>query len=127
MTSDNLTRDELKVFLIEFLKQQPRTQVESIIQFGIEGHIGRSLNRSESQLVLELIHEFIVSNILMTAMNRNNTGWPWLALTSHGQEVLNRSGPPVYDYEGYLADLRSRVVTLDTVVERYLSESLRAY
>jgi hypothetical protein len=127
MASGSLTRDQLKRLVIEHLQQEPRTQFENLVQFGIERRINRSLNGMESQDVLELVHEFIVSNILMTGMNRHNTGWPWLAVTTHGEEVLSKGGPPVYDYEGYLADLKNRVTTLDSVVEHYLSESLRAY
>lgn len=127
MSSVRLTRDQLKNLVIEYLKQEPRIQFENLVQFGIERRINRSLNGLESQDILEIIHEFIVSNILMTGMNRSNTGWPWLAVTAHGEEVLSKGGPPVYDYEGYLADLKKRVAHLDSVVERYLSESLRAY
>ena len=38
-----------------------------------------------------------------------------------------KSGPPVYDYDGYMADLTKRVPDLDTVVEQYIGESLRTY
>jgi hypothetical protein len=127
MNNESLGKDELKVMLIEHLRENPQTQYESIVQSGIQGRIGRSLNSNESQLLLELIHELITSNILMTAMNRLNTGWPWLSVTTHGQEVLSDAGPPVYDYDGYLSELRERVSNLDSVVEKYLSESLRAY
>jgi hypothetical protein len=127
MASSQLTRAELKNMLVEHLRQDPDTQFENIIQFGMESRIGRRLTGAESQSVLELVHEFITSNLMMPAMNRSNSGWPWLALTSHGREVLSKGGPPVYDYEGYLADLKGRVPELDEVVERYLGESLRAY
>jgi len=127
MTANNLSNDQLKTLLIEYLKREQRTQVGNIIHFGLEDKIGRSLNALESQAVLEMIHELIVSNILMTAMNIDNTGWPWLAVTTHGAEVLGKSGPPVYDYNGYMKDLKSRIPNLDVVVENYLSESLRAY
>lgn len=124
---NSLTLTQLKTLLIEYLKEEPQTQVLNIIGFGIERKIGRSLNGLESQAVLEMIHELIVSNILMTAMDRHNMGWPWLAVTTHGKEVLSKSGPSVYDYDGYLADLKIKVPNLDTVVESYLGESLRAY
>lgn len=105
----------------------PATSFGNIIGFGIESPIGRTLNQSESQSVLELVHELQVSNILMPAADRANTGWPWLSLTSHGKELLNNSGPPVYDYEGYLADLNKRIPGCDPVIVKYVSESLRAF
>jgi hypothetical protein len=52
---------------------------------------------------------------------------PWLSVTSHVEEVLARGGPPVYDYDGYMANLKARVPELAEVVERYLGESLRTY
>ena len=126
MTLNNLTRDYLKNLLIEHLKKQPATQVNSIHLY-IESQIGRNLKEQESRLLLEMINEFIISNILMPAFDKRNTGWPFLSLTFHGKEVLKEGGPPVYDYDGYLADLKARVPNLDCIVERYLGESLRAY
>ena len=123
-----LSREELKLMLIEHLKQSPRTQVANILgSYGVEQQIHRELTDQESQTALELIHEFIVTNIVMTSADRYNTGWPWLSVTAHGKEVLAKSGPPVYDYDGYMADLKKRVPDLDTVVEQYIGESLRTY
>lgn len=127
MDYGKLGKDELKIFLIEYLHKNPKTQFGNIVQFGLEDKIGRRLSNNESQLLLELIHELITSNILMTAADRMNAGWPWLSVTIHGQSVLSDAGPPVYDYDGYLRELRERVINLDSVVEKYLSESLRAY
>lgn len=81
----------------------------------------------ESQLVFEMLHELTVSNILMPAADRNNAGWPWFAVTAYGREVLSRSGPPVYDYDGYMAGVRKAVPNLDAAVVHFLSESLRAF
>jgi hypothetical protein len=126
-SSDALSKEEIKFRIIEHFKQYPQTQIANIMGFGLEQSIGRSLWPQEEQLALELIHEFIVTNIVMTSADRHNTGWPWLSVTTHGREVLEKGGPPVYDYDGYLTDLRSRVPDLDVVVERYVSESLRTY
>ncbi len=123
----SLSRQEIKLRLIEYLKQQPRTQIANIMAFGVEQPIGRSLSTQESQMVLELIHEFTVANIVMPAADRHSAGWPWFSVTAHGREVLETSGPPVYDYDGYMAELKTRVPDLDDVVERYVAESLRAY
>jgi len=122
-----LSREELKLRLIEYLKTDPRTQVANIMAFGLEEPIARRLSPQESQTVLELIHEFMVTNIVMTSADRQNTGWPWLSVTTHGREVLAKGGPPVYDYDGYMADLKARVPNLDDAVERYVGESLRTY
>src|SRR5215218_4644572 len=122
-----VSREELKLRLIEYLNQNPQTQVANVIGFGIEQRIGRRLSEQESQMALELIHEFVVTNILMTGANRQSLGWPWLSVTTHGREILAKGGPPVYDYDGYIADLKARVPDLDDAVERYVGESLRTY
>jgi hypothetical protein len=131
ITSSNpLSREELKLMLIEHLKQHPKTQVANILGYGVDGveqRIRRPLLPQEEQLALELVHEFIVTNIVMTSASRSSTGWPWLTLTTHGKEVLEKGGPPVYDYDGYMADLKARVPDLDEVVERYVGESLKTY
>jgi hypothetical protein len=127
-SSSPLSREELKLMLIEHFKRFPQTQVANILgSNGVEQQIHRELSEQESQTALEIIHEFIVTNIVMTSANRYTTGWPWLSVTAHGKEVLAKSGPPVYDYDGYMADLKKRVPDLDTVVEQYIGESLRTY
>lgn len=122
-----LSRQEIKLRLIEHFKRYPQTQIANIMNNGVEQPIGRELSTQESQMVLELIHEFTVTNIVMPAANRDSTGWPWISVTAHGREVLEKGGPPVYDYEGYMADLITRVPDLDSVVARYVGESLRTY
>jgi hypothetical protein len=122
-----MTRGELKTLLLEHLRQEPHTQLENIIQFGIERRLGRSLTSAEVQLVIEMLHELTVSNIIMPAADRLNAGWPWFGVTSYGREVLARNGPRVYDYDGYMAEVRRQVTELDSVVEHYLSESLRSF
>ena len=125
--NQQLTNDQLKTMIFEYLRNNPETQFENILQFGIQSKIGRPVSTPESQMVLELLHELEVSNILMPAMNRANAGWPWFSLTSHGKQMLSGGGPPVYDYDGFLADLKARVPKCDVVILRYVSESLRAF
>lgn len=126
MTND-VSRDDLRNRTLEYLRKNSRTQLESLLQFGIETPLGRRLSQSESQTVLEILHELTTSNIVMPAADRLNSGWPWFGLTKHGEEVLAASGPPVYDYDGYMAHLRTDVGTLDAVIERFVGEALRAY
>lgn len=121
-----MDRDRLKTELVNHLRQNPSTQFENVMA-GIEQQTGEQLTQADTRLLLEIVHEFIASNIIMTALDRYNTGWPWLRVTSHGQQVLGEEGPPVYDYDGYLAELRRAVPNLDSVVERYVGESLQAY
>jgi len=126
VTVERVDRARLKAELVRSLRQTPKTQVASV-QSDVRQALGGALNAQDAEVLLELIHEFIVSNVLMTAMNKDNIGWPWLGVTSHGAQVLGSEGPPVYDHDGYLAELDSRVADLDSVVRRYISESLQAF
>ncbi len=124
--ANQLSRSELKDRVFAFLRRTRDTQYENLVQLGLEQPLNRRLSMAESQVLLEIIFELFSANILMPAADRHNTGWPFFSVTSHGQEVLAASGPPVYDYDGYLADLRSRT-RLDPIVERFVGEALRAY
>jgi len=126
MTTPDPTFDELKNIVFEFLRANPKTQALSIVS-QIQNKIGRPMSDFESHKVLELINELIISNILITALDFHNTGWPWLSLTTHGQNVLKSSGAPVYDYEGFISELKLRVPKCDIIVEKYVSEALRAF
>ncbi len=122
-----LSHDDLKNRILEYLRKNPRSQYENLLELGLERPLGRRLQDQEIRVVLEFLHELLSSNVLMPAMDRRNAGWPWFSLTSHGEQVLAASGPPVYDYDGYLAELKGRVSSLDPIVERFLGEALRAY
>jgi hypothetical protein len=126
MNEHPISISDLKTYVFEFLRKNQSTQVTSVLA-GVEASAQRRLDDTEGRLLLELLHELITSNILMTAVNTANTGWPWLSLTSHGKEILLNSGPPVYDYEGFLSALKTRVPMCDPVIERYVSEALRAF
>jgi hypothetical protein len=121
-----MTREELKTRILDYLKSDGGSQYENLRQFGLEQSINRPLTHDEDEMILEILHEFHTANILMPAYNRSNTGWPWFGLTAHGRQVLAAAGPPVYDYDGYLRDLRARA-TIDPIVEVFLSEALQAY
>ncbi|MFC1572440.1 hypothetical protein ACFL6M_02465 [Candidatus Eisenbacteria bacterium] len=119
-------RDRLKRALLDAFRECPRTQYLEIVR-RVKHRMQGALPRGYEQILLELVHELIVSNVVMTGMNEHNTGWPWLAVTTHGSQVLSQEGPAVYDYEGFLHDLQERVPHLDSIVKRYISESLQAY
>ena len=123
---DNNHSNQIKQALIEVLKQNPKTQVQSIMG-GVEQKINRHLTKEDEHIILELIHEFSTSNIIMPAMDRYNAGWPWFGVTKHGQKILSESGPPVYDYEGYLSLLKGKIKNIDQIILMYLSESLRTF
>jgi len=126
MNEHPISTADVKTYLFEFLKNNPSTQVASVVG-GVEQIAQRRLSDSENRMLLELLHELITSNVLMTAHDTANTGWPWLSLTSHGKEILSNPGPPVYDYDGYLSALKKRIPQCDPVIERYVSEALRGF
>lgn len=127
MNQTNLNRDELTRLILEYLRHEPGTQFENLLQIGIERVIERQLSHLESQEVLEILHEMMNSNIIMPSRDRGNHGWPFFSLTSYGNDVINRIGPPVYDFQGYIRDINARVQNIDDILITYLSESLRSF
>lgn len=121
-----MTREELRSRILDFLRAEGGSQYENLRQFGLERSLNRSLTHAEDRMILEILHELHTANILMPALDRNNTGWPWFGLTPHGREVLAGGGPPVYDYDGYLRDLRTRT-EIDPIIEVFVKEALQAY
>lgn len=127
MNADQLNRQQIREHLISYLPSDSQTQYRNIEQNAFEKPLGRVLTNHEFQLLFEVIQEFLATGILIPAADKNNVGWPWLSVTTRGMEMLRDSGPKVYDYDSYLADLRSRVDEIDEMVERFVSESLRSY
>ena len=119
-------KEKLKFLLFEVLRRKLKTQVNTIVN-EIQAKLDGNLSEIDEQIILELLHELTTSNILMPGISRYNSGWPWLSVTEHGKNILNKSGPPVYDHDGYFAELKDRVTDIDKIVEIYLSESLKAY
>lgn len=126
MPDGDTGRDRLKQALFDSFRAQRQTQYLNVVH-DVERRLEGALPPGYEQTLLELVHELIVSNVVMTGMNAHNTGWPWLAVTTHGAQLLAQEGPPVYDYEGFIRDIKGRVPNLDPITERYLSESLQAY
>ena len=121
-----MTRDEIKNILIDHFKTRHDTQFMNIVH-DVSQKKGSGLSPGERRHLLELIHELISSNILMPATGGGDTGWPWLSVTSHGEEMLADEGPRVYDYDGFLGEIHERIPDLDNVIDKYLRESLRSY
>ena len=126
MSNEEVPKTKIKLLLIEHLKRNPNTQVENIMR-NIESGLDRKISKDDEQYILELLHEFTTSNVIMPAMNRYNAGWPWFSVTEHGKNILDKSGVAVYDYEGYLSELKSRIPKLDPIIEQYISEGLSCY
>ncbi len=122
-----MEKNEIKRLLLDHLERNPQTQWTDIRRDIDNAKKDDPVGALEEKQLLELVHEFISSNILMTGIDASNTGWPWLSVTTHGEELLSQGGPPVYDYDGYMKELTQNVGSLDKVIDKYIRESLRAY
>lgn len=123
----DLSTHELRLRVFEALRHAPNTQWQNFVQYQLTDALGRSPSGDEKRMAREILHELMNAGMLMPGSNADDGGWPFFSLTSHGHALLSQTGPPVYDYDGYLAELRRVAPTLDDVVLTYLSESLQAY
>ena len=122
-----LDPQDFRLRVLEALRSSPNSQWQNFLQFALPKALGRPPDHEEKETAREIFHELMTANILMAGSDALNSNWPFFSLTRYGRDVLSRTGPPVYDYDGYLSELRQRFPALDPTVERYLSEALQAY
>jgi hypothetical protein len=123
----DLSRHDIRLRVFEALRHGPSTQWQNFVQYYFKDALGRAPNSQEMQTALEILHELMNAGILMPGNNPDNPGLGLFCLTMHGRDLLEKAGPPVYDYDGYLAELRKESPSLDETVVVFLSESLQAY
>lgn len=63
----------------------------------------------------------------MSIGDYQNDSWPHLSLTDYGEKVIASNGPVPNDTNGYLNRIKKEIPDLDSVIEAYLSESIRTY
>jgi len=122
-----LDSHDFRLRIFEALRASPNSQWQNFLQCALPEALGRPPTNEEKEVAREVFHELMTANIIMAGSDATNSHWPFFSLTRYGRTVLASNGPPVHDYDGYLADLKTRVNDLDPTVEQYLSEALHAY
>lgn len=136
--------EEIRPFVIEFLKQRSQTQVIDVVR-GVEDKLTeRGLYQNQTgwmsgttgthqapeedlEKIREIINEFIVQGILMWGLNLENASPPFLRVTTYGAQVLASGEPTPHDPDGYLSSLKSKIPNLDETILIYVSEALEGY
>ena len=84
------------------------------------------LQKKDENRVREILWDLIIERVL-TIGDYQNDSWPHLSLTEYGEEVIESNMPVPNDTNGYLNRIKKEIPDLDSVIEIYLSESIRTY
>lgn len=84
------------------------------------------LQKKDENRVREILWDLIIERVL-TIGDYQNDSWPHLSLTEYGEKVIESNQPVPNDTNGYLNRIKKEIPDLDSVIELYLSESIRTY
>lgn len=84
------------------------------------------LQKKDENRIREILWDLIIERVL-TIGDYQNDSWPHLSLTEYGEKVIKSNKPVPNDTNGYLNRIKKEIPDLDSVIEIYLSESIRTY
>jgi len=137
-----MTREEIRRSVLQFLKVAgPTTNLDDLARAvgatKAGGHAEPASKRysrftknhmpltsEEEAILLETVHELIISNVVMAGRDRVNPNLPFITPTKYGKEVIAKGEAGPHDVDGYLADLTEDISHLDKVVQEYISQGL---
>ncbi|MFA6072779.1 MAG: hypothetical protein WC758_01570 [Candidatus Woesearchaeota archaeon] len=144
MANSQLSYEELRALVLEYLKKSKETQILNIL-WGVDalalqkGFYSTSptyysstsgehkIPKEDREDVRLIINEFLIEGILSWGINESNPNPPFLKVTRYGEECLKYNQPQPYDPEGYLKYLKTEIPNLDNTIYVYMAESLNAY
>lgn len=88
--------------------------------------INYPLQKRDENRVREILWDLIIERVL-TIGDYHNDSWPHLSLTEYGEKVIKSNKPVPNDTSEYLKRIKKEIPELDSVIETYLSESVRTY
>jgi hypothetical protein len=84
------------------------------------------LQKQDENKVREIIWDLITERIL-TIGDYYNDLWPWFSLTDYGTKAINSTEAIPNDPSGYLSRIKREIPNLDSIIETYLTESIKTY
>ncbi|MFA6521587.1 MAG: hypothetical protein WCT53_04345 [Candidatus Gracilibacteria bacterium] len=133
------TREEIRNKIFEHFKQQiewikanpgrtQQFQMGSIYALFPYDPDHNAEHNGTLSIAREIIQELITAGYLYPGTSGDqNSSYPWLTITSHGQDAFLEEDWLPYDPEGYLKALKSKVPTIDDITLTYISEAVTAY
>lgn len=133
-----IEREILRSCVLEALKSKPGTQFENLkYDVGAEaakrglavdsaGGSQAILQRPDWRTLREVIWELISERVLVVGMDDSNESWPFLSLTTYGEDYVRNQRATPHDRSDYL----SRVLAsgpADDVEQRYVTQALEAF
>jgi hypothetical protein len=95
------------------------------------GKVDTRLNPNNTNNFSEVLNSLYSEGIIMwgNAGDRDRTSQPYFSITSYGKQVLEATEGEIvpHDPENYIANLKKRIIGLDSIVLMYLQESLQCH
>jgi len=91
---------------------------------------GEPFTEADSKKAIHVIWDLIFDRVFIPGIDKagaENTGWPFLTLTEHGQKVIEEARPVPYDPDGYLASVQAGAPGLHDTALRYLQEAVATF
>lgn len=88
----------------------------------------KELDRNDSNKISEIVWDLIIERVLTIGLDENNDEWPFLRLTEYGEKVVNQTeNVVIYDIDGMLKLLLSKIPNIDDTIKLYFLECLNTY
>lgn len=139
----NIPYDELKSLVIDSIKEHGNSFEFKNLCNGIGNKVVKRgivksphpdnfqaiyfpLQKKDENRIREILWDLIIERVL-TIGDYQNDSWPHFSLTEYGEKVIKSNKPVPNDTNGYLNRIKKEIPDLDSVIEIYLSESIRTY
>jgi len=139
----NIPYDELKSLVIDSIKEHGNSFEFKNLCNGIGNKVVKRgivksphpdniqaiyfpLQKKDENRIREILWDLIIERVL-TIGDYQNDSWPHFSLTEYGEKFIKSNKPVPNDTNGYLNRIKKEIPDLDSVIEIYLSESIRTY
>jgi len=138
--------EQIRVLLLEYLRQNPTGQYERVTHGVARLAIGRglleqareplgqdfayALSPEDTSNLREVVRQelwlLLGQGLLVFGMNEDNPTWPWYRLTERGETVASEQRAQPYDPAGFLREFDNKNPSADPIIRTYLSEATHA-
>lgn len=132
--------ETLRTFAFEYLKRHSKPSnrdpmqwnyvYESVMNMAKERFPDDNLTDEDGSRLKHVIWDLIIERVLIPGTAHPRTmgdGWPHLSLTEHGRRVVEQQKPVPYDPDGYLANLKTSIPTINDAVLEYVAEAVGTF
>jgi hypothetical protein len=144
-----IEKSVLRELVIETLLKTPNTQVNSIqndverlvIQHNLfptkeeceargvdyKYYEANTLTREDKAIIAEIIWDLITERVLTPWDTQSTYNFPWVSLTTYGEEYIKGAAPYYYDTDKYITYLQSIAPGLNEAILQYTNEGVNCF